>query len=152
MSNKQCGNPHWWWQEIWKYCRRRKKWQHCPSREEHAMGSSSAPNIVGARRQDAVVVGCAVKERAWRNNVGQNRLSCGVPRELLKSPRERVLPVCNMATSSVYGWDLVSLVGVLMVYTHTSQVPCCDLRYWARSGKKGGKKVGFLPKMRRDLY
>ena len=59
------------------------------------MGSSSAPNIVGACRQDNVVVGRVVEERAytveWRDYVGQESLSCGVQRkvEVLKSPRKR---------------------------------------------------------------
>ena len=37
------------------------------------MGSSSLPNIVGACRQDAVVVGCVVEERAWSGYVGQKK-------------------------------------------------------------------------------
>ena len=45
---------------------RRKKWQQCPSGEEHGIGSFSVPKIVGARRQDAVWDVCAVEERAWR--------------------------------------------------------------------------------------
>ena len=52
------------------------------------MGSSSVPNIVGACRQDNVVVGRrVVEERAytveeWRDFVGQKSLSCGVQRKV----------------------------------------------------------------------
>ena len=37
------------------------------------MGPSGLPNIVGACRQDAVVVGCVVEERAWSGYVGQKK-------------------------------------------------------------------------------
>ena len=90
------------------------------------MGSSSVPNIVGACRQDNVVVGRrVVEERAytveeWRDFVGQKSLSCGVQRKVgAEIAKKTWCYSCVTWRRRIKSADemFVLVVGVLMIYT-----------------------------------